>query len=321
MQVQLHWLVFLQPIVPSSDLSSMRKKRTGQLSQNRMWIAFIVPVMVYLFLTQIYPLLRAVWMSFYATQAGKEVFVGLKNYLELARDSKFYIVLKNTLVFTVGSVSLHILFGLLIAIMIYNNQVFKSFLRSYQLIPWLFPPMVSCIFWLLMYQHPLGFINNVLALLGLTGWVRPWLGSPATAMISVIIVNLWVGYSFYALMMYTSLNAIPTSLFEAAQIDGANKWRIFYHITMPFLVPVILTLTILDLIWTVRVFDFVWILTKGGPVDSTEILATYTYKTAFHNFNFTKAASIGVYNLLIMIFFSSIYIRLYLGRRKEHGSL
>ena len=121
-------------------------------------------------------------------------------------------------------------------------------------------------------------------------------------------------------MMYTALQAIPVSLFEAAEIDGANRWKCFYHITVPFLVPVILTLTILDLIWTVRVFDFVWILTKGGPVNATEILATFTYKTAFHEFNFYKASSIGSYNLLIMIIFSVIYIKLYLGRRKKYAT-
>ena len=298
----------------------MGRKQINKLSQNHLWALFIIPVILYLFLTQIYPLLRAISMSFFATEAGKEVFIGLKNYIEVAREKKFLIVLKNTIIFTVGSVSLHILFGLLIAVLIYNNKIFTNFFRSYQLIPWLFPPMVSCIFWLLMYQHPLGFINNVLMYLGLTRLVRAWLGNPGTAMASVIMVNLWVGYSFYALMMYTALNAIPTSLFEAAQIDGANKWKIFFHITLPFLIPVILTLTILDLIWTVRVFDFVWILTKGGPVNSTEILATYTYKTAFHNFDFSKAASLGGYNLLIMVFFSIIYIRIYLGRRRGHAS-
>ncbi len=289
----------------------MSTKRLSRRSQDYLWTVFVIPVVVYLFATQIYPLLSAVRMSFYATIKGKDTFVGFSHYLELLRNPLFWEVSKNTVVFTVASVFMHILIGLLMANLLNANIVNRQLFRSLQLVPWLFPPMIACIFWLLMYQQRLGFINNFLLAIGWHKLALEWLGNPHTAMISVVIVNLWIGYAFYSLMFLTSLQSIPISLYEAAEIDGAGKWTKFIHITLPYLRPIILTLIILDSIWTFRVFDQIWILTRGGPIHLTELLGTFTYKTAFWEFNFNKAASIGGYSLLVLVVLSLLYLRLY----------
>jgi multiple sugar transport system permease protein len=250
-------------------------------------------------------------MSFFGLEAGEINFVGFSNYIELINSERFHVILKNTLIFTFASVFFHLGFGLFLASLLNINIKFRNLFRALQLIPWLFPPMVACIFWLLMYQRQLGLINNVLLSLNLSHFAREWLGSPNTAMAAVIVVNVWLGYSFFTLMILAGMQNIPISLYEAAQIDGATGWKSFTHITLPLLKPVLLTLFILDTIWTFRVFDVIWVLTKGGPVYSTEVLATYTYKIAFTEFDYYKAATVGGFMLIIMVIFTLFYVSVY----------
>lgn len=274
-----------------------------------------MPTVIYLICSQIYPLLNAIKISFFGLEAGKITFIGFKNYIELINTEKFQTIFKNTLIFTFASVFFHLSFGLLFANLLNTDVRFRNLFRSLQLIPWLFPPMVSCIFWLLMYQRQLGLINNLLLELKLSHFAMDWLGNPNTAMVAVVIVNVWLGYSFFTLMILAGMQNIPKSLYEAAQIDGASGWNSFIYITFPLLRPVLLTLFILDTIWTFRVFDVIWILTKGGPVYFTEVLGTYTYKVAFSEFDYYKASAIGGYMLIIMVIFTLFYVKIY--TRKE----
>jgi len=284
--------------------------------RKNIWIYFIVPTVIYLIFTQIYPLFSALRMSFFGLEAGNVNFVGFSNYIELIKSAKFHVILKNTLIFTFVSVFFHLGFGLFLASLLNYNIKFRNLFRALQLIPWLFPPMVSCIFWLLMYQRQLGFINNVLLSLNLSQFAKDWLGNPKTVMIAVIIVNIWLGYPFFTLMILAGMQNIPISLYEAAQIDGASEWKSFTYITLPLLKPVLLTLFILDTIWTFRVFDVIWVLTRGGPIYLTEIMATYTYKLAFSEFDYYKAASVGSFMLIIMVIFTLFYVRIY--TRKDY---
>ena len=285
--------------------------KNNNFNQNRLWILFITPLFSYLLIAQIYPLFSVLRMSFFIDRLGESVFVGLKNYIDLFNTKKFWDIFRNTFVFTVASVSLHILVGLTIAVLLSEEIKFKRLLRALQLVPWLFPPVVACIFWLLLYQQQLGLINKFLLLVGLSRFTYEWLGNPTTAMLAVIICNVWVGYAFFALMLNVSIQLIPKSLYEAAEIDGASKWTCFTRITLPFLKPIILTLSVLDAIWSYRVFDQVFILTRGGPVHFTELLSVYTYKTAFNEFNFNKAAAIGGCSLIMLMIFAFIYLKIY----------
>ena len=272
----------------------------------------MLPASIYLLMTCIYPLGSALLLGFYDTIGGKTVFVGLGNYIKAINDSALPGVLVNSLAFTAFSVLFHMLIGLGLALLLNVRGRRRNLWRALQLIPWLLPAsVVSCI-WLLIYQPQYGLLNTVLSKLRLPFLVRDWLGDPGTALASVTISNIWMGYPFFAVMILAALQNIPSDLYEAARIDGAGGWGVFWYITLPLLRPVILTTSLLDIIWTFRFFDLVWIMTKGGPIRATEIMPTYVYKTAFYNFNFHYAAALGGIMVLIMICLSIGYLRIYL---------
>jgi multiple sugar transport system permease protein len=287
--------------------------KNKNFNQNRLWILFVAPVILYLLITQIYPLLSALQTSFFASGLGKTAFVGLKNYIDLFYTPKFWDIFKNTFLFTIASIITHMTLALVMTVLL-NADIkvkHKKLFQALQLLPWLFPPMIASLFWLLMFQQQMGLVNKILLLVGLSRFAYEWLGNPNTAMIAVVILNTWIGFSFFTLMLHVAVQAIPKSLYEAAEIDGASKRVCFLRITLPFLRPVILTLIVLDAIWTFRVFDQVWILTKGGPIHYTELLSIYTYKVAFNEFNFNRAAAVGGYTLVVLIIFAFIYLKLY----------
>ncbi|KOU72504.1 ABC transporter permease [Streptomyces sp. MMG1533] len=276
--------------------------------------AFLAPVTLYLALFYAYPLYRNIDLSLrnYTVRSfvqGDAPFTGLKNYRSVFDDPTFAPALLHTVVFT--SVCLVFQYAIGLALAVFFNQHFRlsATLRALFLVPWLLPLIVSASTWSWMLNSDSGIVNAVLHAVGI-GPVN-WLTSPSWSLASVIIANIWIGVPFNLVVLYSGLQSIPTSLYEAAALDGAGAWRRFWSITFPLLRPVSAITLLLGLVYTLKVFDIIWIMTKGGPADSSTTFATWSYQLGFGNLlpAFGPGAAVG--NLLVVaaLVFGLVYVR------------
>ncbi|MGW1712865.1 carbohydrate ABC transporter permease [Streptomyces sp. NPDC002156] len=284
--------------------------------------AFLAPVTLYLAVFYAYPLYRNLDLSLrnYTVRSfvqGNAPFTGLDNYKAVFDDPTFAPALLHTVVFTV--VCLVFQYGIGLALAVFFNQHFRlsATLRALFLVPWLLPLIVSASTWSWMLNSDSGIVNSALGAVGI-GPVN-WLTSPDWSLPSVIIANIWIGVPFNLVVLYSGLQSIPASLYEAAALDGANAWQRFWRITFPLLRPVSAITLLLGLVYTLKVFDIIWIMTKGGPADSSTTFATWSYQLGFGNLlpAFGPGAAVG--NLLVVaaLVFGLIYLR---AERKQRMS-
>jgi multiple sugar transport system permease protein len=273
---------------------------------------FLWPALLSLGLLMLYPLAQVIRMSFFQITLQKELWVGLENYVELLSTALFWRVLWQTILFTAGSVTLHLLIGLGLALLLHSkiNMRFRNFMRGVLIVPWLLAPTVAGMIWVLMLA-PFGVANGFLAAIGV---IAPnatinWLGSPETSLLSVTAMNVWRAFPFFMVMLLAGLQAIPEELYEAADIDGTTATGKFWYITLPGLRGVIATIVLLDSIWTFRAFDPVYVMTGGGPMHSSEVLATAIYFDAFQKLKFGYASAEAVVMFCILFVVSAIYVR------------
>jgi multiple sugar transport system permease protein len=274
---------------------------------------FVAPAVLTLLVLVAYPIARVVEISFYRDYvlSDNPVFVGLDNYRAVASGKSFGKAVANSAVFTLASVVLHVSLGLAIALLLNRrmNPRARTVFRSIFIVPWLFVPVIVTLIWKLIL-HPAGAVNSALRSVGLlTGEPIDWFSNFTLAMPSLIVANVWAGYAFSMLMLLAGLQSIPADLYEAAAVDGADAWRRFRHVTLPALGPTILTVALLDSIWTFRLFDTPYLLTGGGPVDATLVLPLLTYREAFEGFRFGNSAAVAVVILVVTLFFSFFYLR------------
>jgi multiple sugar transport system permease protein len=269
-------------------------------------IALIAALMLYPIITVVrYSLMDNVIVN------KHPIFIGLSNYATVFGDATFLISLGNTLYFTVASVIFHLLIGLGFALMLNSKLVrplAKGVLRVLYIMPWVFTVTIIAIIWRLLLD-PEGIVNYVLRLLAIISVNIPWFSSEKAALQALTFVNIWAGYPFYMVSLLAGLQVIPVDLYEAATIDGANGRQKFWNITIPQLIPIIISIAMLDFIWTMQVFPLVWMTTGGGPIHSTEVLGTYTYKLAFSTYNFSLASASAVIILVLSLFVAFFYVR------------
>jgi multiple sugar transport system permease protein len=274
--------------------------------------AFLWPALLILGLLMVYPLLQVIRMSFYEVSLQREAWVGLGNYAQLMQTSLFWQVLWQTILFTAGSVTLHLVIGLGLALLLHAriNARIRNFMRGLLIIPWLLAPTVAGMIWVLMLA-PFGVVNGLLASLGIldSSATINWLGSPETSLLSVTAMNVWRAFPFFMVMLLAGLQAIPDELYEAADIDGTTPLAKFWYITLPGLRGVITTVVLLDSIWTFRAFDPVYVMTGGGPINSSEVLATAIYFDAFQKLKFGYASAEATVMFLILFVVSAVYVR------------
>ncbi len=241
------------------------------------------------------------------------VFVGISNYVAILTDPVFHQAIFNTLYFTVMSVIFHLIIGLAFA-MLLNAKILSSFtksiFRAIYVLPWVFTATIIAILWRLLLD-PNGVINYFLTTAHIISFGNPiaWLGSINLALHAVTFINIWAGYPFYMVSLLAGLQGIPNELYEAATIDGASSIQSFRYITIPQLRPIILSLAILDFIWTMQQFALIWMTTGGGPIHVTEMLSTYTYKLAFSSYKFSAASTSAVVILILSAFVVVFYVR------------
>ena len=282
-------------------------------SQWAAW-AFLTPVTAYLALFYAYPLYKNIDLSLRNYTVGSFVhggaaFAGFANYTKVFHDPTFSPALLHTIVFTVASLVFQFTIGLALAVFFHQHFRLSATLRALFLVPWLLPLIVSASTWAWMLNSDSGVVNYGLHLLG----VAPvdWLTSPHWSLVSVVIANIWIGIPFNLVLLYSGLQSIPEALYEAAAIDGATPWQQFRRITFPMLRPVSAITLLLGWVYTLKVFDIIWIMTKGGPVDSSTTFATWSYRLGFGNLlpKFGPGAAVGNLLVVLALILGLVYIR------------
>jgi len=240
------------------------------------------------------------------------VFTGLANYTKVLTDTNFLAALKNTFVFITLSTVAHLVLGLAFAMLLNTpmlSGVTKAIFRIVYILPWLFTIAVIAVIWRLLLD-PAGVANYILTAVGLVQHGVNWLSSPSTALWALTFINIWSGYPFFMISLLAGLQGISADLYEAASVDGANAFQRFRHVTLPQLAPVLISMAVLDLIWTSQQFALIWMTTGGGPLNVTEMLSTYTYKQAFSDYEFSTASASAVIVLLLTMILAFFYVRL-----------
>ena len=274
---------------------------------------FVTPATLLFCVLMLFPMVMVVRYSLMdgAIVTENAGFAGLQNYRAVFADPVFWESVANTLYFTVMSVIFHLLIGLAFAMLLNSqrvNPVLRSILRVLFILPWLFTAVIIAVIWRLLLD-PNGVINSVLMTLHIVGFKVEWFSSPATALHAVTFVNIWAGYPLYMVSLLAGLQGISQDLYEAAGIDGANEWEKFRYITIPQLMPIIISIALLDFIWTMQVFPLVWMTTGGGPIHATEMLSTYTYKLAFREYDFSLASASAILILILSMSVTYFYIK------------
>jgi ABC-type sugar transport systems, permease components len=283
--------------------------------------AMCAPVVIVTAVLVGYPLARGVYLSLTdATEAniGRTIgmnvipptyeFIGLRNYAEILTSAEFLSRLGWTVAWTVVCVALHFGLGLGLAMLLNRPMRLRSLYRVLLVLPWAVPSFVSAFIWRYLFNGEYGVLNAMLRAAGLPG--VSWLDDPFWAKVSVIAVNVWLGVPFMMLALLGGLQAIPRELHEAAEVDGASPWRRFRHITLPGLRPVSSTVILLGTIWTFNQFPVIFLVTRGGPGGSTEILVTYAYRQAFEGIrDYSGSAAWGMVILALLVVLAAVYRR------------
>ncbi len=296
---------------PPSAQGGTRKPAASQLAA---W-AFLAPVTIYLLVFYAYPLYRSLDLSLrnYTVRSfvhGHAPFSGFKNYRIDLHDPTFTPALLHTLIFTVVSIAFQFVIGLALAVFFVQHFKLSATLRALFLVPWLLPLIVSASTWSWMLNSDSGVVNSALHSVGITS--VNWLTAPKWALVSVIIANIWIGIPFNLVLMYSGLQAISPDIYEAAALDGANGWQRFWRVTFPLLRPVTAVTLLLGLVYTLKVFDIIWIMTRGGPAGASTTFATWSYQLSFGNLLPAFGPGAAVANMLIVmtLIFGFVYFRI-----------
>lgn len=282
-------------------------------SENRTFLLFLAPAVIFLAAVVIYPLTTTLWGSLFAEslvrpEAGRQ-FVGAGNYAEVLKDPSFWATLGRTVVWTVGSVLGKTLTGLILALLLASPFRGNGLYRVFLLVPWATPQVVGAVVWKWLYNSQNGYLSHLLNQVGLADGPVAFLGLPSTALVAAMLVDMWFGIPFMAIVLLAGLQSIPKELYEAVEVDGANWWGRFRHITLPLLVPVLGVATNLSVIWTFNSFNIIQTMTGGGPVGATEILVIRAYKEAFGRYDVGMASTYAAIIFLILMAFSLLYWR------------
>jgi multiple sugar transport system permease protein len=282
-------------------------------SQWAAW-AFLAPLTTYLLAFYAYPMYRNLDLSLrnytvYSFVHGGAPFTGWANYDAVIHDPTFTKAMVNTLLFTFVSLLFQFVFGMGLAVFFAQHFRLSATLRALFLVPWLLPLIVSASTWTWMLDSGSGVVNYGLHFLGI-GPVN-WLTSPDWSLASVIIANVWIGVPFNLVLLYSGIQAIPRELYEAASLDGATAWQRFRRVTWPLLRPVSAITLMLGLVYTLKVFDIIWIMTRGGPVNASTTFATWSYQLGFGNLlpEFGPGAAVGNLLVVMALVAGLVYIR------------
>ncbi|NNU48541.1 sugar ABC transporter permease [Rhizobium sp. WYCCWR 11279] len=264
-------------------------------NNNVLGFLFMLPAAVFLVCFLTYPLGLGVWLGFTDTRIGRDgIFIGLENYQFLMDDSVFWLSVFNTILYTSVASVLKFALGLWLAMLLNQHLPFKSFFRAIILLPWVVPTVLSALAFWWIYDSQFSIISWSLMQLGLISGPINFLGDPINARISVIIANVWRGIPFVAISLLAGLQTIPASLQEAASLDGATSWQRFRYVTLPMLTPIIAVVMTFSVLFTFTDFQLIYVLTKGGPVNATHLMATLSFQRGIPGGQLGEGAAIAV---------------------------
>lgn len=275
-----------------------------------MYVLFLVPAILLLVVLTAYPILSGMWYSltdYNLARPGEAQFIGLGNFARLARSQHFWIVLRNTLVFVAGAVSMQFLLGFALALLLNRKIRIQGLLRTLLILPLAMTPVIVGLLWYLLYNPTSGLINTTLRWLGISG--PSWLGNPRLAMFSLVVSDGWHWTPFVMLLMLAGLQGIPKQLYEAARIDGAGAIQSFFRITLPMIVPIAGVVLLFRTMDAFKVFDKVFVLTGGGPGIATETLVYHAYRSGFSFFRISYASAISLVAFAVVLVGSIVIIR------------
>ncbi|SCH17921.1 Inner membrane ABC transporter permease protein ycjO [uncultured Ruminococcus sp.] len=281
-------------------------------------VIMLLPALIGVLIIQIYPSLDSIRLSFTDKSLLNPItsYVGFDNYIKALSDPQTWQTILNTLVFAVLSLALGAVFAMLVANELNKKFRGRTFFRAMFLAPWVTPPLVTSAIWQLLLSETFSPINGLLMQLGwidkpinFLGNTEPILGFLSMPLISIIIINVWSIFPFLMVMFLAGMQTIPAEMIEAATVDGANSVQRFFKITLPCLMPVIETSILLEGIWQFNNFNISYLVTKGGPLNSTMVMAVDVYTEAFINFNYGSGATISVLMMLIILFPAVVYLK------------
>jgi multiple sugar transport system permease protein/N,N'-diacetylchitobiose transport system permease protein len=298
--------------------------RRKKLRHTQGFLAFwlLMPALLAVFGVIIYPTLRTLLISFFKVDsalATSTPFVGFRNYIDILTAQGFWSAAGRTLYFTVVSTSFELVFGMVVAGLLNARFPGRWLFRTIVVIPWAIPTIVNAAMWKGILNAQYGSLNALLTQLHLMGDYKSWLGDPNTALNMVILADVWKMTPLVAFFLLAGLTSIPTELYEAARIDRASWPRIFRSIVLPLLVPSISIVLVLRTIDAFKVFDIIYAMTRGGPVNSTQTIAFYAYTTAFSDQRFGLGSALSYIIVLAILALTTIYLRLL--RRSEMSLL
>jgi multiple sugar transport system permease protein len=257
------------------------------------------------------PVVYAISLSFYKLDSfvGDPTWVGFDNYIAVVKLPEFWQALWNGVVYSFGSIVLQVVLGIGFALVL--NEVFpgRNFIRGLSILPYLLPTVVVVLTFKWMVDGSIGIITHAVEAMGLPP--INWFESPGAAMTSVILVSVWMWTPFVTTCFLAALQTVPTSLYEAAKVDGTTAVQRFFHITLPMLKPILTVVVLLRAIWMFNKFDVIWLLTQGGPIGSTEHLAILSYRRAFSLFDIGGGAAIATISFAILSVAVFIYLRIF----------
>ena len=274
---------------------------------------YLLPTIILLFILLVIPVIMVIGYSFFDNVIVNKnpVFVGLKNYATVLHDKNFWNAINNTLFFVVVSMVAHLVIGMIFALVLntrYLGNKTKGIFRVIYALPWMFTASVIAILWRMMLD-PSGVLNYLMMTLHITSDKVSFLATRSIALQAVTLINIWSGYPFYMISILAGLQGISTDLYEASSLDGANTIQTYLRITLPQLKPILISLLMLDFVWTLQQFALIWMTTGGGPVNATETVSTYIYKQAFTKYQYSTASTGAVLLLIVCSIVGVLYVR------------
>lgn len=290
----------------------MKKRKFFQY--DNVGLLFVFPALIYMLVFVGYPIISNLILSIQDVTirtliAPTKPFAGIDNYTAIFKDKVFWTALTNTLIFTVCCLVIQFLIGFLLALFFTQNFKIAKPVRGLLMMPWMIPITVTALIFKFIFGTDVGILNYILSGLGIIKENVEWLTTPGTAMFAIIVANIWIGIPFNMILISTGLTTISKELYESASIDGANKIQRFFRITLPLLKPTIESVLILGFIYTFKVFDLVYVMTSGGPVNSTHMLSTYSYKLSFEMFKYSKGSAVANVLLVILLIVGMFYLK------------
>ncbi|MEQ8354594.1 MAG: sugar ABC transporter permease [Kiloniellaceae bacterium] len=263
-------------------------------SRNFLGLLFMLPAGIVLLVFLTYPLFLGIWLGLTDVKVGRPgQFIGLENYFWLFEDSVFWLSVFNTFLYTVVASIIKFVLGLWLAVILNNHIPFKAFIRAIVLMPFIVPTVLSALAFWWIYDSQDSVISWILIEMGVIDTTIDFLGQPNSARASVIAANIWRGIPFVAITLLAGLQTISPSLHEAATIDGASEWQRFRHITFPLLTPIIAVVMTFSVLFTFTDFQLIWVMTRGGPINATHLMATLSYQRAIVGGSLGEGAAIA----------------------------